>query len=126
MPRKYTVAVIPGDGIGPEVIDQAVRITSEAAVIVGSKIVFETYEGGARYWLRNGRENEWKNGTFEKCEKADAVLLGAIGLPEAKYPDGRVVGGKVIFGLRMGLDLYANVRPSKLLGGVKSPLRDTG
>ena len=126
MPRKYTVAVIPGDGIGPEVIDHAVRITGEAAEIVGSKMVFETYEGGARYWLRNGRENEWKNGTFEKCKKADAILLGAIGLPEAKYPNGQVVGGKIIFGLRMGLDLYANVRPSRLLEGVKSPLLGTG
>ncbi|HZY93261.1 MAG TPA: isocitrate/isopropylmalate family dehydrogenase [Candidatus Bathyarchaeia archaeon] len=126
MPRKYTVAVIPGDGIGPEVIDQAVRITKEAVGIVGSKIVFENYEGGARYWLRNGRDREWKDGTFEKCQKADAVLLGAIGLPEAKYPDGRVVGGKIIFGLRMGLDLYANVRPSILLEGIKSPLSHLG
>ncbi len=55
--------------------------------------------------------------------KADAILMGAIGLPNVKYSDGRPVGEKVVFGLRMGLDLYANVRPVRLLDGVESSLR---
>ncbi len=123
MPRKYTIAVLPGDGIGPEVVEEAVEVLKKAEELVGFRLGFDTYECGARYWLKNGRKNEWRPGTFEQCKKADAILLGAIGLPDVKYPDGRVVGGEVVFGLRMGLDLYANVRPCKLMDGVDSPLR---
>ncbi len=123
MPRRYTIAVLPGDGIGPEVVEQAVEVLKKAEELLGFRIIFDTFEAGARYWLKNGKKNEWKPGTFEKCKKADAILMGAIGLPDVKYSDGRAVGGEVVFGLRMGLDLYANVRPSKLIEGIETPLR---
>jgi 3-isopropylmalate dehydrogenase len=122
LPRKYTIAVLPGDGIGPEVVQQAVRVAGKAAEIAGSRIVFDTYHGGARYWQRNRQQREWEPEVFEKCKSANAILMGPIGLPGANYADGRMVGGKIVFGLRMGLDLYANVRPAKLFPGVKSPL----
>ncbi len=123
MPRKYTVAVLPGDGIGPEVVEQAVEVLRKAEELFEFRITFDTFEAGARYWLKNGRKNEWNPGTFEKCEKADAILMGAVGLPDVKYSDGRAVGREVVFGLRMGLDLYANVRPCKLVEGIETPLR---
>ncbi len=124
MPRKYTIATLPGDGIGLDVIEQAVGVLKKAGELVGARLGFDTYDCGARYWLRNGRKNEWKPGTFERCKNADAILMGAIGLPDVKHADGRAVGGEVVFGLRMGLDLYANVRPCKLIEGVQSPLRE--
>ena len=123
MPRKYTIAVLPGDGIGPEVVEQAVEVLKRAEELFGFRITFDTFDAGARYWLKNGRKNEWRPGAFEECEKSDAILMGAIGLPDVKYSDGRAVGGEVVFGLRMGLDLYANVRPCKLVEGIESPLR---
>ena len=123
MPRKYAIAVLPGDGIGPEVVEQAVEVLKRAERLLGLRIAFETFEAGARYWLKNGRKNEWKPDTFEKCRRADAILMGAIGLPDVKNSDGRAVGGKVVFGLRMGLDLFANVRPCKLMNGIGTPLR---
>lgn len=122
MPRKYTIAVLPGDGIGPEVVQQAVRVAGKAAEVAGSRIAFDTYYGGARYWQRNKHQKEWEPEVFEKCKGANAILMGPIGLPGVNYPDGRTVGGKIVFGLRMGLDLYANVRPAKLFPGVVSAL----
>lgn len=122
MPRKYTIAVLPGDGVGPEVVEQAVRVAQKAAEVAGSRIVFDTYQGGARYWQGNKQQREWEPEVFERCKTANAILIGPIGLPSAKYPNGRVVGGEIVFGLRMGLDLYANVRPAKLFPGVDSTL----
>ncbi len=124
MPRKYRIAVLPGDGIGPEVINEAVRVLKACdEVVPGLRLDLETYEVGARYYVKSAKKGEWEPGTFEACQKADAILMGAVGFPSVKYSDGRPVGGKVVFGLRMGLDLYANVRPVRLLDGVESPLR---
>ncbi len=124
MPRKYKIAVIPGDGIGPEVVNEAVRVLRACEEAVpGLRLSLETYEAGARYYSKSGKNEEWEPGAFEACQKADAILMGAIGLPSVTYSDGRPVGAKVVFGLRMGLDLYANVRPVRLLDGVESPLR---
>jgi 3-isopropylmalate dehydrogenase len=124
MPRKYTVAVLPGDGIGPEVTDEAVRVLRACEEAVpGLRLDLETYGAGARYYVKSGKKGEWEPGGFEACQKADAILMGAIGLPGVANSDGRPVGGKVVLGIRMGLDLYANVRPVRLLDGVESPLR---
>lgn len=124
MPRKYKIAVIPGDGIGPEVVSEAVRVLRACEEAVPRlRLSLETYEAGARYYAKSGRKDEWEPGLFEACQKADAILMGAVGLPSITYSNGRPVGAKVVFGLRTGLDLYANVRPVRLLDGVESPLR---
>ncbi len=124
MPRKYKIAVIPGDGIGPEVVSEAVRVLRACEEAVpGLRLSLETYEAGARYYAKSGRKDEWEPGLFEACQKADAILMGAVGLPSITYSNGRPVGAKVVFGLRTGLDLYANVRPVRLLDGVESPFR---
>ncbi len=124
MSRKYRVAVLPGDGIGPEVTNVSVRVVEACEEAVpGLRFDLQTYGAGARYYVKSGKKGEWEPGGFEACQKADAILMGAIGLPNVTYPDGRPVGGSVVFGLRMGLDLYANVRPVRLMYGVQSPLR---
>ena len=127
MPRKFEIAVLPGDGVGPEVIREALRALEASRELTDLNLETTTYSAGAKYWLGKGRRrHEWDEETFERCSKADAILLGPIGLPDVVREDGRPVGGDVVFGLRMGLDLYANVRPVKLMNGVKSPLAMKG
>src|SRR5713101_5530038 len=127
MPRKYEIAVLPGDGIGPEVIGETLRVLEACKEMTGLNLETTTYRAGAKYFLgKGGRRRELDDEAFEKCSKADAILLGPIGLPDVVREDGRPVGGNVVFGLRMGLDLYANIRAVKLMNGVKSPLAMKG
>ncbi|MGQ9565297.1 MAG: isocitrate/isopropylmalate dehydrogenase family protein [Candidatus Bathyarchaeales archaeon] len=123
MSRKYKIVVLPGDGVGKEVIPEAVKTLKTTENTVGGfHLEFQQFDCGAEYWRKTGKKAEWPSGTFEACKKADAVLLGAIGLPDALRADGTPVGKDVIFGLRFGLDLYANVRPVKLYDGVPCPI----
>ena len=113
----YRVTVLPGDGTGKEVVAEALRVLS--IFEENSPISFEITEipCGGQYYLETGKE--WPEGSFEHCrDNSDAILLGAIGWPDAKLPNGDNAGGSVILGLRSGLDLYANVRPVKLYPGV--------
>src|SRR2546426_10536998 len=68
---------------------------------------------------------EWPDSAFAACKAADAILLGAVGIPEARLPNGDLAGAGVIFGLRFGLDLYANVRPTKLYPNVRHKVHDS-
>ena len=115
--------LLPGDGTGTEVIDEAEKLLD--VIEEGSPLVFErtVIPCGGQYWLKTGEE--WPKGSFEHCrDESDAILLGAIGWPGAELPNGDIAGGKVILGLRAGLDLYANVRPIKLYRGVKHKIHD--
>src|SRR3989449_11034372 len=115
MPRKFEIAVLPGDGVGPEVIREALRALEASRELTDLKLETTTYSAGAKYWLGQGRRRHgWDEETFERWGKGDAILLGPIGLPDGVRGDGRSVGGDVVFRLRIGLDLYANVRPVKL------------
>lgn len=107
----------PGDGIGPEVMTHALK----ALKALGEKHsvqlkVIET-QCGSGYFKKTGRE--WPEGALDICKEADAIILGAVGIPGVVMPDGKTPSSKVIFGLRLGLDLYANVRPVKLYPNVK-------
>ena len=83
----------------------------------------ETFAAGAGTWRRSGEAIA--DDVYAACEAADAILLGAAGLPDARHPDGREAGGDVIFRLRFGLDLYSGIRPVRLYAGVPTPLRET-
>ena len=114
----YRLTVLAGDGTGPEVIAEALRVIE--AFQQHSPISFEITEipCGGQYYLETGEE--WPEGSFEHCrDNSDAILLGAIGWPDARLPNGDMAGGQVILGLRSGLKLYANVRPIKLYPGVQ-------
>src|SRR5438034_10071368 len=74
------------------------------------------FPAGGKYYMDTGAE--WPDGAFESCKAADAILLGAVGLPDVSLPNGDLAGVGVVFGLRFGLDLYANVRPTKLYPNV--------
>jgi len=110
--------VLPGDGTGREVIAEAMRIVE--TLEANSPLSFDVTEipCGGQYYLETGEE--WPEGSFEHCrDNSDAILLGAIGWPGARMPNGDMAGGQVILGLRSGLDLYANIRPVKLYQGVQ-------
>ncbi|MBI4868712.1 MAG: isocitrate/isopropylmalate dehydrogenase family protein [Candidatus Wallbacteria bacterium] len=111
------VVWLPGDGVGPEVVREARRVVERAAELAGLELESREYPCGGRYWLQTGKE--WPDEAFPACRDwADAVLLGAVGWPGATLPNGDLAGGGVLFGLRFGLDLYANVRPAKLFPGI--------
>jgi 3-isopropylmalate dehydrogenase len=122
----YDLAILPGDGIGPEVVREAVRVLELVERLSGGEVAFrlERFDVGAGPWRSSGAAIS--DEVFAACREADAILLGAAGLPDARHPDGREAGSDVIFRLRFGLDLYAGLRPVKLYAGVPAPLRDPG
>ncbi len=112
----YEIAVYPGDGTGPEVIREGLRVL-EALAEGGPAPWHPTeYPGGGQYYLRTGRE--WEPEAAAASRSADAILVGAVGWPGATLPNGDLAGRALVLGLREGLDLYANVRPCKLYPGV--------
>ena len=119
--KRYTIAVVHGDGIGPEVCRAAVRVV-EAALGSASPLAFREYEAGAELFLRTGES--FPEASFEGCREADAILHGAGGLPGVVHPDGTEAGLDFTLRLRFDLDLFANIRPIRLYEGVRSPLRD--
>jgi 3-isopropylmalate dehydrogenase len=120
----YRVTLLPGDGIGPEVMRQAQEVLEEVSRSTGLRFELEEIPCGGQYYLRHG-SRDWPEGSEEKCERADLILLGAVGWPspDGKGPvtmsNGQMAGWSPVIGNRMRLDLYANVRPVKLWPGVR-------
>src|SRR5438128_4069318 len=113
------IAVIAGDGIGPEVIDQAVRVADAVLRRDGASIEWNRLPWSSAYYKKTGRmmpEDGW-----EQLRRHDAVLLGAIGSPEV--PDHITLHG-LLLPMRRKFDQYVNLRPAYLFDGVQSPLRD--
>lgn len=113
----YRLTVLPGDGTGREVIAEAMRVIAVFEENSPSSFDITEIPCGGQYYLETGEE--WPAGSFEHCrDNSDAILLGAIGWPDARLPNGDMAGGQTILGLRSGLKLFANVRPVKLYRGV--------
>ena len=113
----YRLTVLPGDGTGREVIAEALRVIAVFEENSPSSFDITEIPCGGQYYLETGEE--WPAGSFEHCrDNSDAILLGAIGWPDARLPNGDMAGGQTILGLRSGLKLFANVRPVKLYRGV--------
>lgn len=129
MTRTYKISVLPGDGIGRDVVPQAVRVLEEIQTQVGGfQTELHEFECGGEYYVREGKEWSAEAEEFTKKE-ADAVLLGAVGANDAhgnsvRLPDSNLAGYSVVIGLRIELELYANVRPVNLLEGVWSPIKE--
>jgi 3-isopropylmalate dehydrogenase len=117
----YRIAVVHGDGIGPEVSKAALEVL-EAALGAERALEFLEYPAGATHFIETG--DSFPEASFEGCRDADAILHGAAGIPGVVHPDGTEAGLDFTLSLRFRLDLYANVRPIKLYPGVPSPLRD--
>jgi 3-isopropylmalate dehydrogenase len=116
---RYQIAVVRGDGIGPEVCDSAVRVVTEA--VGKSRLDLVDLPAGAVHYQKTG--SALPEETFQACAKADAILHGAAGIPGVVYADGTEAGIEFGLKLRFRLDIYANVRPIKLYPNVVSPLR---
>ncbi|MBI2078775.1 MAG: isocitrate/isopropylmalate dehydrogenase family protein [Euryarchaeota archaeon] len=115
--KTYKIALLGGDGVGPEVVAQGKRVLEAANERFSLNLDLQDLPMGAHLYAKTGKE--WGEGVFDFCKKeADAILLGAVGWPGVSLPNGDIAGAGVIFGLRFGLDLYANVRPTKLYPGV--------
>ncbi len=121
--KQYMIAVVPGDGIGPEVCAAAVQVV-KAATRGCSQLTFSEFEAGANCYERCG--DAFPVDSQQACLDADAVLHGAAGLPGVLYPDGTEAGQDFSMKIRASLDLYANVRPIRLIEGVDSPLKRFG
>src|SRR3954467_14509566 len=111
------LAVIPGDGIGPEVIDEALKVLAE--VSPGAETT--TYDLGAARWQRTGEL--LPDTVLDELRQQDAILLGAVGDPGV--PSGILERG-LLLRLRFELDHHVNLRPARLFDGVTSPLADPG
>ena len=122
----YAIALLPGDGIGPEVVGEARRVLERVVALGGGEVdlEFEMFDVGAGTWRRTGEAIS--DDSFAACASADAMLLGAVGLPDVRHPDGREAGSDAMFRLRFDLDLYAGIRPLKLHPGSPTPLADVG
>ena len=117
--RTYRVAVLPGDGIGPEVIREGVKALQAAQKAVGEfALEMETLAAGAGEYLLNGKP--LPDETLERARAADAIFLGAMGLPDVRWPDGTEMVPQIE--LRFRLDLYAGIRPVKWYPGVPAVL----
>lgn len=113
---KTRIVALPGDGVGPEVLAVGLRVLDAVAERHSLDLDVQSYQCGAQYYQAQGRE--WEEGAFEACHDADSILLGAVGWPGVSLPSGDIAGAGVVFGLRFGLDLYANIRPCKLYPGL--------
>lgn len=115
----FRIAVLPGDGIGVDVTREALRVLGAAAPVHDLQFEFTEYPVGAGEYVRSG--NPLPERSLAGCANADAVLLGAMGLPSIRWPDGKEMTPQI--DLREKLDLYAGPRPIKLYHGDDSPLK---
>lgn len=115
---SYKITLLGGDGTGPEVMSEARKVIDTASELFNIDLKFIEIPCGAKYYQNSGEP--WPENAFQICkDEADAIMLGAIGWPDIRLPNGNTIGSKVIFGLRFGLDLYANIRPTRLYPNVK-------
>ncbi len=120
--QTFSIAVLAGDGIGPEITPPCIEIINSACQKVGNvSLEYEHIDAGAAYYQKTGESIP--EASLEKCRKADAILLAAMGLPSIRYPNGTEIAPQLE--LRELLGLYAGVRPIKTIPGLPGkPLAD--
>lgn len=123
MPKTFDIVVLGGDGIGPEVTEQAVRLLREMEPFLDD-VAFNFLElsVGVGEYLKSG--DALPASAFDQCKQCDAVLLGAMGLPNVRYPNGKEIAPQL--DLREKLGLYGGVRPIRLYHENDTPLKGYG
>jgi 3-isopropylmalate dehydrogenase len=119
--KTYKIAVIPGDGTGPEVTAEALKALKAVAKKADLKFRFVHHDLGGERYLKKGEL--LPDAVLGELKNMDAILLGAIGHPDV--PPG-ILETEILLRLRFSLDLYINLRPVVLYPGVRTPLRDKG
>jgi len=119
--KTFNIAVLPGDGIGKEIMPITVELLKQVESGTGGyRLCFYDLEAGADLYRRTGEA--FPEETFEAASRADAILLGAMGLPQIRYSDGREIAPQL--DLRERLQLYAGLRPIKAIPGIPRILAD--
>jgi 3-isopropylmalate dehydrogenase len=121
MAKSYKIAVIPGDGTGPEVVREGIKVLSAVAEVEGFKTELVDYDLGGDRYLKTGET--LPDAVLAELRRMDAIYLGAIGHPEVKPG---ILEKGILLRIRFELDLYINLRPVKLYPGVATPLKDKG
>jgi len=119
--KTHNIAVIPGDGTGPEVVKEGIKVMDAAASKFGFKLNYEYFDFGGERYKRTGET--LPDSAIEEMKKFNSIFLGAIGHPDVK-PGILEVG--ILLKMRFALDQYINLRPVKLYPGVDTPLKDKG
>ena len=119
--KSYKIAVVAGDGTGPEVIAEAVKVLKSAAGNFKFKVNLTEFDFGGERYKRTGET--LPDSAIEELRKFDAILLGAIGHPDV--PPGILEKG-ILLKLRFALDQYINLRPVRLYPGVETPIKGKG
>jgi len=121
MGKTYQIGVVPGDGTGPEVIAEGLKVLEAVALKTGIKYDLVHYDFGGERYLRTGET--LPDSAIKEFTQLDAVYLGAIGHPDVKPG---ILEKGILLNLRFALDLYINLRPVKLYPGIATPLKDKG
>ncbi|HPG29588.1 MAG TPA: isocitrate/isopropylmalate family dehydrogenase, partial [bacterium] len=117
----YKIAVLPGDGTGPEVVNEGIKVMTAAAQKFNVKFETQTFDFGGERYMKTGET--LPDSAIEELKKFDAIFLGAIGHPDVKPG---ILEKGILLKLRFELDQYINLRPIKLYDGVECPLKDKG
>ena len=112
MSKKFTIALLPGDGIGPEVIKEATKVLRSLEKSLGLKLTLNQVPVGGAAYEADG--HPLPENTLTVAQEADAVLLGAVGGPKWEKIDFSLRPERALLGLRFNLKLYANLRPAKI------------
>lgn len=121
---KYNIALIPGDGIGPDIVDQACKVLDAVGIKCGHTFTYTTYVAGGAAIDAAGEP--LPKATLEGCLKSDAVLLGAVGGPKWDTLPGKSRPEQALLGLRKGMQVFANLRPARMFKQLASacPLKN--
>ena len=121
MERTYRIAVIPGDGTGPEVVREGLKVLEAVAQRTGFSVELIHYDIGGDRYLKTGEI--LPDSVLKELRGASAIFLGAIGHPQVKPG---ILEREILLKIRFELDEYINLRPVKLYPGVWTPLKDKG
>ena len=121
MGKTYQIGVVPGDGTGPEVIAEGLKVLEAVAQKTDTRYNLAHYDFGGERYLRTGET--LPDSAVTEFNQLDAVILGAIGHPDVKPG---ILEKGILLNLRFALDLYINLRPVKLYPSIATPLRDKG
>jgi len=119
MTRRYRIAVVPGDGIGWEIVPVGVQVLQAAAGRLGFELSTETFPYGAAYYKKTGKF--LPDDALDTLRGFDAIYFGAVGLPDV---DDTLPAKLFTFHIRKSFNQYVNYRPARLLPGIQSPLRN--
>lgn len=117
----YKIALIPGDGVGPEIITEGVKVLRRVAEMTNTNYEFIDYDLGGDRYLKTGEV--LPDSVLEELKKVDAIYLGAVGHPEVEPG---ILEKGLLLRIRFELDQYVNLRPIKLYPGVLTPIKDKG